>query len=354
IHPADPGSSHRPVLHHVCRNTRRGGARHHYRSLDGRHAWCRAHADQRFRNYPERPGIPGGAVADSRAHLCLGARHFGRVQSRPGVGVQDHAAGAQLACRGKYHGHAPGRAGVHPRPVDQAGGGDAGARHLYPFAAVDRRQGIRGMKSAMNTKSSVSAHNAKVMNRFELTKRLVGQLKREEAVIGGIGNANFDLWASGQRPQNFYMLGSMGLAIPIALGVAIAQPKRHVIALEGDGSLLMQLGCLATVAERAPKNLTIVIWDNGIYQITGSQPTPGATSADLVAVARGAGITQSVWAADEADFDSLVAAALRDGGPTLIGARIDGKPAVGTTERDPVQIRERFMRGLGVRTDSSR
>ncbi|MGA8421104.1 MAG: thiamine pyrophosphate-dependent enzyme, partial [Pseudolabrys sp.] len=107
------------------------------------------------------------------------------------------------------------------------------------------------------------------MNRFELTKRLVGQLKAGEAVIGGIGNANFDLWASGQRPQNFYMLGSMGLAIPIAFGVAIAQPRRHVIALEGDGSLLMQLGCLATVAERAPKNLTIVIWDNGIYQITG-------------------------------------------------------------------------------------
>src|SRR3972149_2924236 len=63
---------------------------------------------------------------------------------------------------------------------------------------------------------AVSAHNAKVMNRFELTKRVVGKLKRDEAVIGGIGNANFDLWACGQRPQNFYMLGSMGLAIPIA------------------------------------------------------------------------------------------------------------------------------------------
>ena len=111
-----------------------------------------------------------------------------------------------------------------------------------------------------HTKSSraTRAHNAKVMNRFELTKRLVGQLKAGEAVIGGIGNANFDLWASGQRPQNFYMLGSMGLAIPIAFGVAIAQPRRHVIALEGDGSLLMQLGCLATVAERTPKNPTIV------------------------------------------------------------------------------------------------
>jgi len=194
---------------------------------------------------------------------------------------------------------------------------------------------------------AVSAHNAKVMNRFELTKRVVGQLKHDEAVIGGIGNANFDLWASGQRPQNFYMLGSMGLTIPIAFGVAIAQPQRHVIALEGDGSLLMQLGCLATVAMRAPKNLTMIVWDNGIYQITGSQPTASASTADLVTIARGAGLSNSAWAADEDDFDRLVAIALKDGGPSLIAARIDHKPGVGTTDRDPVQIRERFMRGIG-------
>jgi len=196
---------------------------------------------------------------------------------------------------------------------------------------------------------STAAHNAKVMNRFELTKRLVGQLKHDEAVIGGIGNANFDLWASGQRPQNFYMLGSMGLTIPIALGVAIAQPKRHVIALEGDGSLLMQLGCLATVAMRAPKNLTMVVWDNGIYQITGNQPSASATTADLIAIARGSGLSKSAWAADEDGFDRLFATALKDGGPSLIAARIDHKPAVGATDRDPVQIRERFMRGIGVR-----
>jgi thiamine pyrophosphate-dependent acetolactate synthase large subunit-like protein len=203
----------------------------------------------------------------------------------------------------------------------------------------------------MTTKPSgaVGAHNAKVMNRFELTKRLVAQLNRDEAVIGGIGNANFDLWASGQRPQNFYMLGSMGLAVPIALGVAIAQPRRHVVALEGDGSLLMQLGCLATVAERAPKNLTIVVWDNGIYQITGSQLTASATTADLVAIARGAGIANSAWAVDEADFDRLSASALDGGGPSLIAVRIDNKPAVATTDRDPVQIRERFMRGIGAK-----
>src|SRR6476659_541184 len=192
-------------------------------------------------------------------------------------------------------------------------------------------------------------HNAKVMNRFELTKRLVGKLTHGEAVIGGIGNANFDLWAAEQRPQNFYMLGSMGLAIPIALGVAIAQPKRHVVALEGDGSLLMQLGCLGTVGMRAPSNLTIVVWDNGIYQITGGQPTASASGADLVAIARGAGIAKSAWAADEDDFERLFAAALKDGGPSLIAARIDDRPGVGTTDRDPVQIRARFMQGLGVK-----
>ena len=195
----------------------------------------------------------------------------------------------------------------------------------------------------------IHAHNAKVMNRFELTKRLVGRLTHEEAVIGGIGNANFDLWAAGQRPQNFYMLGSMGLAVPISLGVAIAQPDRHVVALEGDGSLLMQLGCLATVAARAPKNLTIVVWDNGIYQITGGQKTASASAADLVEIARASGIANSTWAADESAFDRLFAAALKNGGPSLIAARIDDKPGVGDTERDPVQIRERFMRGLAVR-----
>jgi len=198
---------------------------------------------------------------------------------------------------------------------------------------------------------AATAHNAKVMNRFELTKRLVAQLKREEAVIGGIGNSNFDLWMSGRRPQNFYMLGSMGLTIPIAFGVALAQPERHVVALEGDGSLLMMLGCLSTIAVQAPKNLTMVVWDNGMYQITGGQPTASGATTDLVAVARGCGLANSAWAADEEEFDRLFVEALK-GGPTFIAARIDDKPGTGTTDRDPVQIRERFMRGIGVRKEA--
>src|SRR5947209_13577363 len=109
----------------------------------------------------------------------------------------------------------------------------------------------------------------KVLNRADLCRRLVGKLTREEAVVAGIGNTNFDLFAAGHRPENFYMLGSMGLAVPIALGVALAQPERGVVALEGDGSILMSLGCLTTVGMVRPRNLTIVIMDNGLYQITG-------------------------------------------------------------------------------------
>ncbi len=157
--------------------------------------------------------------------------------------------------------------------------------------------------------NSTPARNTKVMNRFDLTSRLIAKLKNEEAVIGGIGNTNFDLWAAGHRPQNFYMLGSMGLAFPIALGVALAQPDRRIFALEGDGSLLMQLGSLSTIAT----------------------------------------LTHSSWAADEDDFERLIEASMSAAGPALIGVRIDDKPGTGTTRRDPVQIRERFMHGMGVR-----
>jgi len=191
--------------------------------------------------------------------------------------------------------------------------------------------------------------NAKVMNRFDLTKRLVARLQHEEAVIGGIGNTHFDLWASGRRPQNFYMLGSMGLAVPIALGVALAQPNRRTIALEGDGSILMQLGALATIATLQPKNLVIIVMDNAAYQITGAQRTATAFRTDIAAIARGAGLAKSVWAADEQDFELLVERALAEDGPSLIAVRIDREPAVATTERDPAQIRDRFMRGLGVK-----
>ena len=186
------------------------------------------------------------------------------------------------------------------------------------------------------------------LNRADLTKRLVAKLKHDEAVVAGIGNSNFDLFAAGHRPQNFYMLGSMGLTCPIALGVALAQPERGVIALEGDGSILMSLGCLTTIATVRPRNLTIVIWDNGVYQITGKQPTATGGVTDIVAVARGAGLANSEWVRDAQHFEQLIDRRFDNGGPILLAVKIDDKPGVAQTPRDPTLIRSRFMKGLGT------
>src|SRR5258708_29888747 len=163
--------------------------------------------------------------------------------------------------------------------------------------------------------------NLKVMNRADLTRRLVAKLS-DQAVVAGIGNANFDLYAAGHRAQNFYMLGSMGLACPIALGLALAQPQRGAIALAGDGSLLMSLGCLATIATVKPRNLTVIVWDNGIYQITGKQATATSHSTDIVAAARGAAIPNSPWISDAAHFQGLLGRGLQPGRPGLPAAKI--------------------------------
>ncbi len=207
---------------------------------------------------------------------------------------------------------------------------------------------------ALTTNQPVTRDQAKVMNRYDITKRMLTYLHHDEAVIGGIGYSNFDLWAAsespnGRRQQNFYRLGSMGLAVPIALGVALAQPKRKVIALEGDGSILMQLAALGTVAARDQKNLTIVILDNGAYQITGGQKTLTDQGVDIVAVAKASGLEQSAWAADESAFEEMIERAMKEDGPWLIGCRIDTNKPVDTTERDPSRIRDQFMRGMGVK-----
>lgn len=188
----------------------------------------------------------------------------------------------------------------------------------------------------------------KTLNRADLTRRLVARLEHDEAVVAGIGNTNFDLFAAGHRRQNFYMLGSMGLACPIALGVALAQPERGVIALEGDGSILMALGCLATIANQKPRNLTIIVWDNGIYQITGKQQAATGGATDIVAVALGAGIAASQWVRDEAHFEALLDRRFETGGPVLLAAKIDQAPGQAQTPRDPALIRSRFMSGLGT------
>ena len=107
-------------------------------------------------------------------------------------------------------------------------------------------------------------------------------------VVANLGFPSRELYALQDSPRNFYMLGSMGLASSIGLGIACSQ-KRRVYVIDGDGSVLMNLGSLATIARCAPANYCLVIVDNKAYGSTGNQPTCTAGKADLVKVAQGAG-----------------------------------------------------------------
>jgi len=124
--------------------------------------------------------------------------------------------------------------------------------------------------------------------RFEILQSISPYLE-SRAVVCNLGFPSKELYSVGHRPSIFYMLGSMGMATPIGLGVSLSGTK-EVIVIDGDGSLLMNPGTLATAAYFAPTNLTVLAIDNGSYGSTGDQPTLAGSCVDLEAVARGFGI----------------------------------------------------------------
>jgi sulfopyruvate decarboxylase subunit beta len=109
-------------------------------------------------------------------------------------------------------------------------------------------------------------------------------------IICNLGFPSRELYAVADRPENFYMLGSMGLASSIGLGLALSLPSHRVIVLDGDGSVLMNLGSLATIANRSRDNYLLVILDNGCYGSTGSQPTCTSMETNLAHIAKACGV----------------------------------------------------------------
>jgi len=203
----------------------------------------------------------------------------------------------------------------------------------------------------MNKDTPAPARNTKVMNRFDLTKRLVARLKHEEAVIGGIGNTNFDLWSAGHRPQNFYMLGSMGLRVSDrarrrAGAAAAARHRAGGRRFAADAARLPFHHFLAGAEKSQPDR-------DGQRHLSDHRRTADAGRGNVRHRCHRARLRSGEQrvAADEEDFERLVDRSLAATAPTLIALRIDDKPGVGTTDRDPVQIRERFMRGVGVRKE---
>ncbi|MFX1456769.1 MAG: sulfopyruvate decarboxylase subunit beta [Promethearchaeota archaeon] len=126
------------------------------------------------------------------------------------------------------------------------------------------------------------------MKRFNAIKRIVEVLEKE-LIICNIGAPSRELYNIKDRDKNFYMLGSMGLASSIAFGIAISKPEKAVWCIDGDGSLLMNLGSLSTIANNHPENLTLIVIDNGSYGSTGDQKTYTSNKTKLDVIARGSG-----------------------------------------------------------------
>jgi thiamine pyrophosphate-dependent acetolactate synthase large subunit-like protein len=183
------------------------------------------------------------------------------------------------------------------------------------------------------------------MNRARATTLLAKRLTNE-VVVTNLGQATIDMQRHGDRPLNCYTFGSMGQCSPIAFGIALARPDVRVISLDGDGSLLMNLGILATVANAGPRNLAIVVWDNQAHQTTGGQPTATAFATSLAGLARGAGIEKVLEPRDEAALALAFDRILKEDGPFFVNVPIDRGFAEGELDRDLIAYKLRFMNAL--------
>jgi thiamine pyrophosphate-dependent acetolactate synthase large subunit-like protein len=168
----------------------------------------------------------------------------------------------------------------------------------------------------------------------------------DDPIIASLGHPAYDLFAAGDRPANFYTWGSMGLATSVGLGLALAQPDRRVFVVDGDGSLLMNLGSLATIGWLRPANLVIVVIDNERYATTGGQDTATAHGADLEAAARAMGIARSVTVRSASDLGDVLTATA-GGGPSMIVVKVAHSSPATKPPLDCIYIKQRFMTAIG-------
>jgi thiamine pyrophosphate-dependent acetolactate synthase large subunit-like protein len=176
---------------------------------------------------------------------------------------------------------------------------------------------------------------------------LAKSLPPQALVVTALGNASY-LWAAMHHtPENFYVEDSMGLALPLALGLAVAQPKRRVFVVEGDGAILMHMGALVTVGAVKPDNLTVLLIQNGVHAASGGQALTNP-SLDLAQLARSAGIASAQNIATPDAFAAALAAA--KGSPEVLVLSTASDPEVvrPPIAFDPVQTKHRFMTAIGT------
>ncbi len=195
--------------------------------------------------------------------------------------------------------------------------------------------------------SNIQAFSGTIERRA-FVKELIG-LCPEALGVGGLGSSTYDMFAAGDRDQNFYLWGAMGGAAAIGLGLALAQPNKSVLVITGDGEQLMGMGALATINAQQPKNLTIVVLDNGHFGETGMQHSHSSLGTDLTAVAQACGISTAYKIKDGSDIKQIQQNVLARAGVAFaqVYVKADDLPRA-LPSRDGVYIKNRFRQTLGL------
>jgi thiamine pyrophosphate-dependent acetolactate synthase large subunit-like protein len=183
------------------------------------------------------------------------------------------------------------------------------------------------------------------LHRRDVVKTLLSE-RKNLLVVAGLGSTTWDITAAGDHPLSFPTWGAMGQAAMMGLGLALAQPKRRVLVITGDGEMLMGLGSLATIGVQRPKNLTVVVIDNERYGETGMQTTHTASGIDLAAVAKACGFKNSKVITKKSDLYKIVH---QTPGPNFLQIKVVAEklPLV-LPPQDGVELVTRFRRALGV------
>jgi sulfopyruvate decarboxylase subunit beta len=184
------------------------------------------------------------------------------------------------------------------------------------------------------------------VKRLDAMQAIYPELERS-VVVTIMGAVAAELQSLGHRPGFFYLQHAMGLASSVGLGVALARPELPVVVLDGDGSLLMNLGGLTTLARYRPRNLVHVVFDNESLLSVGGFPTATSTGSDLAAIAQGAGVPRTATVHSVPDFRSAFVAAQAAGDLTTLVAKVEATcPAGYVTDLSLLENRYQFARHL--------
>ena len=188
---------------------------------------------------------------------------------------------------------------------------------------------------------------AALLNRRAVVKQLLAGRGDDLLVVPGLGQPCYDCFAAGDDPRTFYLWGAMGGAVPVGIGLAIAQPEKRVLVITGDGEMLMGLGSLtAAAAERLP-NLAVCVLDNERYGETGQQRTVTGRGANLAAIAAGAGFGAAKLVTAEAELAEGVRLCREEPGPVFVAFKVNDAPETpALPPKDGAFLKTRFRQAV--------